>query len=73
MSRENLAEILDKLEWAYVTLRDKVKFGMPEDQAVYRREARARGVLCEAVKELTKLYIEMGIKEPPKTQEKDEI
>jgi len=36
---------LEELNWAYMALKDKLKFGLPEEQAVYRRELRVKGVL----------------------------
>ena len=49
-SNEN---IKSELEWALMTLRDELKFGLPEDQAIKRREGRARGVLITATKTLS--------------------
>lgn len=42
----------EKLEWALMTLREKLTFGMDESEAIKRRESRVKGVLLEAVKEL---------------------
>lgn len=50
-----MSNISEKLEWALMTLKDKLTFGMDESQAVYRREARVRGVLVDAVKEVKRL------------------
>lgn len=51
----------EKLEWALMTLRDQLKFGLPESEAIKRREGRVRGVLIDAVKELP--LIEQQLKE----------
>lgn len=46
---------IEKLEWALMTLRDKLTFGMNESEAVYRRESRCKGVLVDAIKEVEAL------------------
>lgn len=54
MSKQ-IEETLADLRWAQMTLRDKLKFGLDEKQAVYRRETRCKGVLLTAINELEEL------------------
>ena len=46
--------IIDKLEWAYYTIKDQLKFGLPEELAIKARERRVSGVLKDAIDELKK-------------------
>lgn len=48
-------ELIEKLEWAFHTINDKLTFGLPEEQAIIRREHRIRGVLRDVIKELKEL------------------
>ena len=52
---------LEKLEWAYHTVKEQLKFGLPEEEAIKRREARIRGVLKDAIKEVRELEQENQI------------
>lgn len=64
--REAFAEVKSELEWAQMTVRDKLKFGLPEEEAIKRRESRCRGVFLTALKTidetLNELYPEKGEK-----------
>lgn len=42
----------EKLEWALMTIREKLEFGQGEIQGMRSRERRCRGVLIDAVQEL---------------------
>lgn len=46
---------LEKLEWTLMTLRDKLTFGMSEEEGIKFRERRVEGVLIDAVEEITSL------------------
>ena len=46
---ENSLEAIDILEWCYHTLKEQLKFGLPEAQAVIARERRVRGVLNDVI------------------------
>lgn len=50
-AKEN-SDVVESLEWALMTISDQLKFGMPEELAVYRRESRVKGVLIDVVKKL---------------------
>lgn len=49
-----MEEIIENLEWALMTIEDELKFGLTEELAIKRREARVRGVLKDAIKNLKK-------------------
>jgi hypothetical protein len=55
MMRECIDEIKPQLEWARMTIKDKLKFGMDESQAIVRRECRVNGVLITVLEELNKI------------------
>ena len=44
-----IKEVLPELEWARMTYKDKLTFGMPEDQAIRRRERRYNGVFMTTI------------------------
>ena len=48
-------DILESLEWAIDTIRQKLQFGMDRFSSPIMRESRAKGVMIEAVEEITKL------------------
>lgn len=48
-------DLLEELRWAKMTLDDKLKFGMPEEEAIKRRELRVKGVLLTAIPKVEKL------------------
>jgi hypothetical protein len=53
--------ILEKLEWAYHTIDEQLKFGLPEEHAIKARERRLKGVLLDVINELKdaeKQYLE---------------
>lgn len=52
---KQISETLEDLLWAQDTLRSKLKFGLDEEQAVYRRETRCKGVFLTAIRELQEL------------------
>lgn len=43
---------VELLEWGYYTLKDQLKFGLPEEVAIVRREMRVRGVLKDAIEQV---------------------
>jgi len=47
--------LTETLEWAYTTLAGKLKFGLPEEQAIKRRETRVKGVLKEVIPKIEQL------------------
>lgn len=47
-------DMLDKLEWAYHTIDEQLKFGLPEEQAIKARERRVKGVLMDVIKQMKK-------------------
>jgi hypothetical protein len=51
--------LLDKLEWALHTVREKLTFGMGEAEGIKHRESRVKGVLIDAVKEVKEIEGEM--------------
>lgn len=53
-------KLQDRLEWAPMTIREKLNFGMGEQEGIKRRECRVRGVLIEAVDELPKIEEELA-------------
>jgi len=52
-------DIIKHIEWACDTIRHKDRFGLPDLQAAYSRERRAKGALLEARKEIIKLREEL--------------
>lgn len=50
-----LVDCLKDLQWARMTIKDKLKFGMPEDQAIKFREKRVNGVLITVIPEIIKI------------------
>ena len=46
---------VELLEWGYYTLKDQLKFGLPEEIAITRREVRVRGVLKDAIEQVKEL------------------
>lgn len=50
-----LEEILEELEWGYSTLKNKLTFGMPENEAIKFRERRCKGVLFESIRKLKEI------------------
>jgi hypothetical protein len=52
---------LEKLEWALMTLTDKLTFGMDESEAVYRRESRCKGVLVDVIDEIKALEAKLKV------------
>mgnify|MGYP000029424415 CR=1 FL=1 len=57
-----MTDILDEIEWAVDTIRDRLMFGMEEAplQAAYFREKRAKGILIDCKKEIEKLRSELN-------------
>lgn len=53
-------KLQDRLEWALMTIREKLNFGVGEAEGIKRRECRVRGVLIEAVDELPKIEQELS-------------
>lgn len=47
-----LESLLTELEWARMTVKDKLKFGMDEEQAIKSRERRCNGVLIKAIRKV---------------------
>lgn len=56
---EDMKDILSKIDWAIDTIRDQLKFGLSDLDAVLSRERRAKGVLIEAKEEITALKEEL--------------
>lgn len=54
-------DILEKIEWAANTIRDKLHFGREELGAALAREARAKGVLLDCSIEITNLREDLEI------------
>jgi hypothetical protein len=54
-NREVLQEVINSLEWAKLTIDDRLQFGLPETMAIQIREARVKGVLSEVLKKLREL------------------
>lgn len=50
-----MSEILEQIEWARNTIKDRVMFGMDGLQAAYSRERRANGTLLSCKQEILKL------------------
>jgi hypothetical protein len=50
-----MKESIELLEWGYMTLKDKLQFGLPEEEAIKAREKRVRGVLKDAIKRLKEI------------------
>jgi len=50
-----VSDIIEHLEWAIETIRNKSMFGLNELGAARARESRAKGAMIKAVKEITKL------------------
>jgi hypothetical protein len=50
-----LREVLKEQEWARMTYKDKLKFGMPEDQAIKSRERRYNGVFMTSIRKIKEL------------------
>lgn len=47
-----LLDVEEELEWARMTIKDKLKFGLPEEQAIRMREKRCNGVLITSTSNL---------------------
>ena len=47
------------LEWGYYTIKDQLKFGLPEEIAIGRREMRVRGVLKDAIERVKEMEAEI--------------
>lgn len=47
-----LNEVKGELEWAQMTVREKLKFGLPEEIAITRREGRCRGVFLTTLESI---------------------
>lgn len=47
-----LKEVLKEQEWARMTYKDKLKFGMTEDQAIKSRERRYNGVFMTTIRKI---------------------
>lgn len=50
-----MSDILEKIEWALETKREKLMFGLDELNAALSRERRLFGVLLECKKEIERL------------------
>ncbi len=44
--------VIEKLEWALMTIQEQLKFGLAEEDAIKMRERQVRGVLKDVIKEL---------------------
>lgn len=53
--KKSLKEILKGQEWARMTYKDKLRFGMSEDQAIKSRERRYNGVFMNSISKLKDL------------------
>ena len=51
-TNEVLKDILSEQEWARMTYKDKLKFGLPEEQAIKNRERRYNGVFMTTISKL---------------------
>ena len=54
-----LESVHEELEWAYDTAKDKLKFGMPESEAIKHRESRYRGVFLTTIETVTEALIDI--------------
>ncbi len=52
---------VELLEWGYHTIKDKLTFGLPEEEAIKRRELRVRGVLRDAIQQVKEMEQELII------------
>lgn len=52
---KQIEETLADLRWGKMTIKDKLKFGLPEDVAIKQRERRCHGVFITAISELEEL------------------
>lgn len=50
-----MSDILDTIEWAINTIRNKERFGLDDYGAALARERRAKGVLIDAKEEIARL------------------
>ena len=51
----NKATTSQNLSWALMTIKERLQFGLPEEEAIKRREVRVKGVLTEAIPEIEEL------------------
>lgn len=54
-NKKVISNVIEQLEWAQMTLREKLQFGLPEEHAIKRREARSRGVFLSEIPRLKEL------------------
>jgi len=52
---ETKDDIVETIDWVVACIRNKDRFGFPEEQAVYRRETRAKSVLRDCKEFITEL------------------
>lgn len=52
---DKIKSIIDDLQWAKNTIEDSLKFGLPESEAIKRRESRCNGVFMTVIEELKEL------------------
>lgn len=50
--KDLINEIIGDLNWAYMTINDQLKFGLPEEMAIRRRELRVKGVLLTSIRKM---------------------
>lgn len=55
VDKKIIEDVLEELRWARMTIKNKLKFGLPEDIAIKSRERRVNGVLITAIKKLENL------------------
>lgn len=55
---EKLKDIIKLLEWGLMTIEDKLKFGLPEEVAIQRRELRVKGILEDSLEQLKEILNE---------------
>jgi hypothetical protein len=55
MEQETESDVVRLIEWALMTIRDKLQFGLPEEIAIQRREMRVKGVLVDVLKQVKEL------------------
>lgn len=48
-------DLIRTLNWALMTIRDKLQFGLPEEIAIQRREMRVKGALVDAIEQVEEL------------------
>lgn len=53
-----MESVLEELNWAKMTIDDKLKFGLEEEQAIKRREMRVKGVLLTTTKAILEILEE---------------